>query len=467
MALAYVSTRGGVPPQDFQDVLFAGLAPDGGLFVPQSWPQLSEDGLHALRDASYAEVAQSVIYPFVADSLSLDRFAAMVDASYAAFAHPAVAPLKQLDDTGWLLELFHGPTLAFKDFALQLLGRLFEHFLAEAEQRITVIGATSGDTGSAAIAACAGKRNIKIIILHPHERTSLVQRRQMTTVAADNVHNLAVEGTFDDCQAMVKALFNEPETRARLGLAAINSINWARIMAQAAYYVYAATRLGGPDVAPHFVVPTGNFGNVYAGHVARSMGLPIAGLTVATNHNDILSRFINQGDYSVGRVQPSISPSMDIQVASNFERALFELFDTDGGQIAEHMHAFARHKALSIGGNRLARARAWFAADTVDEPSTLARIRQTHERTGETVCPHTAVGLEVAARVRAHGVRAPIVTLATAHPAKFPDAVEQAIGAKPALPPHINDLFARAERFDVVANDLDAVRAAITAFAEG
>jgi threonine synthase len=460
--LRYVSTRGGVPPSDFETVLFAGLAPDGGLFVPANWPGLGADDLSELRGASYAETARRVIAPFVGDALAPNELAGLIEQTYASFDHAATAPLKQLGPDLWLLELFHGPTLAFKDFALQLLTRLFEHFLGRSGRAITIVGATSGDTGSAAIAACAGRANMRICILHPHGRVSPVQRRQMTTGAADNVLNLAVEGDFDDCQAVVKAMLGDSVLARELGLAAINSINWARIMAQAAYYVYAALRLGGSERAPIFVVPTGNFGNVYAGWVAAQMGLPVGGLVTATNRNDIVTRFFATGAYAREGVTPTLSPSMDIQVASNFERLLFELFERDGRRTAELMAAFARDGRIEVDSNRLGRTRSLFAAERVDEDATLDEIARTARETGEVVCPHTAVGLAAARRLNGAG---PVVTMATAHPAKFEDAVTRALGRVPAAPPALARLADLPERFEVLPNDPDRLAARIRDFA--
>ncbi|MGH6921084.1 MAG: threonine synthase, partial [Geminicoccaceae bacterium] len=337
----YISSRGGVPPCDFEQALLDGLAGDGGLYLPQSLPRLDRDRLDALRGASYQEVAATVLGPFVEGALDETQLRNLIDKAYAGFDHVAVAPLRQLDANDWLLELFHGPTLAFKDIALQLLGHLFEHFLAKRGRSVTIVCATSGDTGAAAIEACAGRARMTVVILHPHGRISEVQRRQMTTVAAANVHNIAIEGTFDDCQALLKAMFDDQAFRTRLGLAAVNSINWARVVAQAVYYVTCGLALGAPWRKIAFAVPTGNFGDVYAGYVAAQIGLPIAQLIVATNRNDILARFFATGRYAAGDVHPTISPSMDIQVASNFERLLFDLCDRDGETVRRLMARFA------------------------------------------------------------------------------------------------------------------------------
>lgn len=460
--ISYRSTRGQSPEVDFTTALFAGLAPDGGLYVPAAWPTRTRDAWRALRGLDYPALAAEVLYPFVAGSLPRATFEDMTARAYSSFRHPAVVPLKQLGANEWLMELFHGPTLAFKDLAMQLLGLLFEHYLAQRRQRITVVGATSGDTGSAAIHALSGRANIAVIILHPHERTSTVQRRQMTTVDAPNVHNIAVRGTFDDCQALVKAMFADRAFAERVHLAAVNSINWARVMAQCVYYVHASLLTGGPDgPAPIFAVPTGNFGDVFAGYVAKRIGLPIERLLVATNRNDILARFFHSGEYRAATVVPTISPSMDIQVASNFERLLFDLMQQDGGQTADLMTQFKRTGGFALGSNRLALAARDFAAHRVDEAETAATIERVLAETGELLCPHSAVGVAAArALAKDHGGH-PLITLATAHPAKFPEAVEQACGIKAPLPAHMADLYQRPERFDILDNDLATIQAAI------
>jgi threonine synthase len=457
MSLRYVSTRGGVAPCGFEQALFAGLAGDGGLYVPERWPRLERDELAALQGASYQEIAARVLAPFVGDDLGEAELRELIGCAYAGFDHVAIAPLCQLGPNEWLLELFHGPTLAFKDIPLQLLGLLFEHFLARREGAITIVGATSGDTGSAAIAACAGRARMKIVILHPRGRISEVQRRQMTTVAAENVHNVAIEGTFDDCQALVKAMFNDADFRSRLNAAAINSINWARIMAQAVYYVSAALALGGPWRKVGFAVPTGNFGDVYAGYVAHRMGLPIAQLTVATNRNDILARFFKSGIYSAGEVAPTMSPSMDIQVASNFERLLYDLCGGDAAEVARLLAGFAARGSLAVPDDALGRARELFDAARVDEDATAETMAEVLGTTGQLVDPHTAVGIR-AGRTCRTDPNTPLIALATAHPAKFPGAVEQATGIRPELPERLADLFERPERCTVLPNDLAAVQ---------
>jgi len=460
----YLSTRGGAPAPGFEDVLLSGLARDGGLFVPAHWPSVPGADIRALATLDYAEVAARIIRPFIETDLLDDAaLARLTRETYAGFAAPDVAPLRQLDDDTWLLELFHGPTLAFKDFALQLLGRLFEHVLARRGARITIVGATSGDTGSAAIEACRGRSNLDIFMLHPEGRVSEVQRRQMTTVVADNVFNLAIGGTFDDCQDLVKALFADHALRDALGLSAVNSINWARVMGQTAYYFSAAARLGAPDEAVTFVVPTGNFGNVYAGYVARQMGLPIDRLVVASNRNDILYRFLANGDMSIAGVEPSLSPSMDIQVSSNFERLMFDLMDRDGAAVAAAMRAFRDGGTLPGAAALREGARALFEGQRVDDAETLGVIRDVHAETGILLDPHTAVGVGAARKTTRDGHKR--VVLATAHPAKFPDAVEEATGVRPELPPHLSDLLSRPEAAASIGNDVDAVRDFVRAHA--
>ncbi len=458
----YVSTRGAVAPSSFEAVLLAGLAGDGGLFVPATWPRLEADDLLALRGRPYPEVAFRVMWPFV-DGIEGGRFRELIAEAYAAFAHGEVAPLRQIGPNHWLMELFHGPTLAFKDVAMQLLGRLFDEVLGRRGERVTIVGATSGDTGAAAIEACRDRDSIEIFILHPLDRVSEVQRRQMTTVTSKNVHNIAVEGTFDDCQALLKDMFADQAFREATRLSAVNSINWARVMAQVVYYVYAAIQLGAPERQVRFVVPTGNFGDVYAGYVALRMGLPISRLVVATNRNDILHRFFSTGDYRPGETRPTQSPSMDIQVASNFERLLFELCDRDGAEVAGLMRQLGEDGGFRIDANeRLARARAWFDSAAVDEALTNSTIARMQQRTGLLVDPHTAVAIAAAWATEAdEGV--PTITLATAHPAKFPDAVAASSGERPELPARLADLYEREERFAVLANDLAAVEAHVLA----
>jgi threonine synthase len=454
----YVSTRGGAKPLAFDDVLLAGLAPDGGLYVPREWPRLTAAQIADLAGRSYAEIAFRVLKPFVGGAIRSDDLEALVSDAYRDFGHAAVAPLKQLGPDLFLLELFHGPTLAFKDYALQVVGRLFDHVLKKKGARVTIVGATSGDTGSAAIEACRDRAAIDIFIMHPKGRTSEVQRRQMTTVLAPNVHNIALEGNFDDCQDLVKAMFADTGFRDRWRLSAVNSINWARIAAQIAYYVAAAVALGAPRRRVAFTVPTGNFGNIYAAHAARRMGLPVDRLVVASNRNDILWRTIARGDMSLADVEPSLSPSMDIQVSSNFERLLFELWGRDGAATERLMRRFRAERRAEISAARLARLRAGFAAGRCSDEETLATIGDIWRRTGEILDPHSAVAVHVAARA-SHARGAPMVALACAHPAKFPDAVEKATGVRPPLPPRLADLHTRKERVSILANDLATVEA--------
>lgn len=458
MALRYISTRGGVQAASFEEVLFKGLAADGGLYVPEIWPHLDRDDLAALQNASYQDVANVVLRPFVGEDLEPGELEGLIETAYSSFTHQAIAPVKQLAAGQWVMELFHGPTLAFKDVALQLLGLLFEHFLERREGTITIVGATSGDTGSAAIASTAGRAHMRTIILHPKNRVSEVQRRQMTTVEAGNIHNIAIEGTFDDCQALVKAMFNDQVFRDRQNLSAINSINWGRIMAQIVYYVTAALSLGSPWRKLSFSVPSGNFGDVYAGYAASKMGLPIEQLIVATNRNDILARFFETGAYTAGEVSPTISPSMDIQVSSNFERLLFDLCDRDGDHVCDLMAAFEEEGTFQVSDDQLGRARELFTGYKVEEAETLSMMAEILEKTGEMLDPHTAVGL-VAAKASVAGT--PMVTLSTAHPAKFPDAFEQATGIHPALPPHLKDIMTKPEKLSVLPNHLPAVQAHI------
>ena len=465
--MRYISTRGDAPILEFDEVLLAGLAEDGGLYVPESWPQLKADDLRTLRGLPYAETAVRIMTPFLGGRIDAAAFEGLVHDAYAQFDHPAVAPLRQLDANLWLLELFHGPTLAFKDAALQLLGRLFDHVLTRRGERVTIIGATSGDTGSAAIEACRDRDAIEIFILHPHGRVSEVQRRQMTTVMSPNVHNIAVEGSFDDCQDLVKAMFADRRFRDELRLSAVNSINWARIMAQIVYYVQAALVLGAPDRPVGFAVPTGNFGNVYAGYAARQMGLPIAQLAIGSNRNDILTRFMETGVMEMRDVEPSLSPSMDIQVSSNFERLLFDVCGREGRAVLDTMIEFRRTGALTVPQGGMKPIRALFDGHRMDDEQTLAAIAAEHRAHGELLDPHTVIGVG-AARARARYPATPMVALATAHPAKFPDAVEQATGSRPALPPRLADLLEREEDFAVLPNDVEAVKANVrTAALEG
>ena len=455
----YISTRGGVPPVGFEQALFAGLAADGGLYLPDHWPRLGPDRLEALQGAPFEEVAQAVLTPFLGDELDAATFRRLLERSYAGFAHRAVAPLRQIDARLWLLELFHGPTLAFKDVAMQLLGRLFEHFLERSGRRITIVGATSGDTGAAAVDAFADRANVAIVVLHPHGRISEVQRRQMTTVQAANVVNIAVQGTFDDCQRLLKALFADPAFRDEVGLAAVNSINWARVMAQVVYFVTSALALGAPWRRIAYSVPTGNFGDVYAGYVAHMMGLPVQRLVVGTNQNDILARFFATGTYRLGEVRATMSPSMDIQVASNFERLLFELCAHDGEAVQALMGRLADARGFDLAPELLGRARELFEAERVDEDATARTIKEIFERTGMIIDPHTAVGVAAARPHVEQGV--PMVVLSTAHPAKFPEAIRRSIGVLPPRPARVEQLLAGEERYEVLSGDLAAVKARV------
>ncbi|MDI4664198.1 threonine synthase [Xanthobacter autotrophicus] len=460
--MRYVSTRGEAPVLSFSDALLAGLARDGGLYVPEAWPALSRDEIAALAGKPYAAVAKAVIGPFVADALPERALDLMIADAYAGFRHPAVAPLTQIGANRFILELFHGPTLAFKDVAMQLLARLMDHVLATRGSRATIVGATSGDTGSAAIEAFRHSDAVDVFILYPHKRVSEVQRRQMTTVNSPSVHAIAVEGTFDDCQSLVKAMFNHHAFRDALALAGVNSINWARIVAQVVYYFYAATALGAPHREVSFVVPTGNFGDILAGWVAKKMGLPIRDLTIATNVNDILVRTLDSGRYEVKGVLPSTSPSMDIQVSSNFERLLFEALDRDSGALRQLMDQLAQSGTFSVPRGALAAICSDFSAARADEPETAATIAKLYQSAGYLCDPHTAVALAAADKVE-HAARVPQVVLSTAHPAKFPDAVEAATGHRPALPPHMADLMTRRESVSVLPNDLAAVETFIRA----
>ncbi|MDR3537291.1 MAG: threonine synthase [Acetobacteraceae bacterium] len=460
--MRYISTRGQAPVRDFAGVLLAGLAEDGGLFVPEAWPVVTPADWRSLRGLPYPRLAARVLQRFVGDSIPFDTLCAICAEAYAKFDHPAIVPLVQLETGLFVQELFHGPTLAFKDMAMQVLGRLFDHILRTRDARVTIVGATSGDTGSAALEACAGRDRIDIVILHPHERTSAVQRRQMTTVTASNVANIAVEGTFDDCQDMVKAMFADAPFREEMRLSAVNSINWARIAAQVPYYVAAALALGAPDREVAFAVPTGNFGNVLAAWAARRMGLPVARLIVGSNRNDILARFLESNDMSIATVEPSLSPSMDIQVSSNFERVLFELLDRDPVATTETMRGFRQTGRMAVPEAVWKRARAVFHGFRLDDPGTEAEIRRLHAATGYLADPHTAIGV-AAARARPPAQPVATVAMATAHPAKFPEAIARATGLHPALPPRLAGLFEREERFTVLPNDLSAVQAQVRA----
>lgn len=450
----YISTRGETPPQSFADVLLAGLAPDGGLFLPETWPQIGADEIADFAKRPYVEVAYAILKRFVGNSFSDAELRAEIDAAYADFGNPEIAPLVELGPRLFLLELFHGPTLAFKDIALQVLGRLFAGALKKRGGRATIVAATSGDTGSAAIAALGGLENIELFVLHPKGRISEVQRRQMTTSPHKNVHNIALEGTFDDAQAIVKALFADKDFSRRIGLTAVNSINFARIAAQSVYYFTAAAQLG---AAPVFVVPTGNFGNVFAGEAAMRMGLAIEKLVVATNANDIVTRALNEGVYSAGTVKTTLSPSMDIQVASNFERTLFEACGRDAAWLLEAMAVFTRDKKLVLPETVRSALSERYGARACNDDRTLATIAALHRSGGKLVDPHTAVALATAEEVKQEA-KGPVVVLSTAHPAKFPEAVGRVAGIVPPLPPRLDGLYEKAERISVLGRDLAIVR---------
>jgi threonine synthase len=472
-SVRYLSTRDPGRPAatfSFEEVLLHGLAADGGLYVPQRLPSLDTAALQDLAGLSYADLAARIVGLFAGDAFSPEELQDLATAAYRGFRRPAVAPLVQLDERLWLLELFHGPTLAFKDLALQLLGRLFDAVLARRGEQVTIIGATSGDTGSAALAACAGCAAIEIFILYPHGRISEVQRRQMTTQDGDNAHAIAIEGSFDDCQDLVKALFADRAFAAELHLSAVNSINWARIAAQTVYYVAAGLALGAPGRVVSFAVPTGNFGNAYAGHLARRMGLPVEPLVVATNRNDGLARYFTAGHMALAAALPSLSPSMDIGVASNFERLLFELKEGDGAATAAALARLRESGTLPEDRAAARAAQRLFSAYRFDDDETLASIARTHARSGILVDPHSAIAVAAAEaalrRQRAEEEGAlPMVALATAHPAKFPEAVERATGIRPALPPALGDLLERRERLIVLPNDLGRVKGFIRAHA--
>jgi len=454
--LHYVSTRGEAPSLGFAEAMLAGLARDGGLYVPETWPRLEPQAIAGFAGRSYAEVAVEVIRPFTADSVSQTDLARMTREAYGNFRHPAVAPLTQLGVNTFALELFHGPTLAFKDLAMQLLARLMDHALAARGERRTIVVATSGDTGGAAVEAFQDRAQVDVVVLFPHRRISEVQRRMMTTANAANVSAIAVEGTFDDCQAIVKGLFNHHAFRDQVRLSGVNSINWARIVAQAVYYFTAAVSLGAPARKVAFTVPTGNFGDIYAGYVAARMGLPIDRLVVATNVNDILARTLATGSYEPRDVVPTTSPSMDIQVSSNFERLLFEAYDRDASAIRALMASLQQSRRFTLSARALSYIRALFAADRADEDEVAATIRTVRRETGNFVDPHTAVGIAVAEKEKREPA-VPMVVLSTAHAAKFPDAVERACGVRPQLPEWLSEISQRPERVTVLPADQSAV----------
>lgn len=456
--MRFISTRGQAPALNFEDTMLTGLARDGGLYLPEAIPGLSADEIRAMRGLSYEEIAHEVMFPFVSENFSADDFAALIAKAYAGFGHAARAPLKQLGPNHFFLELFHGPTLAFKDFAMQLIGQLFQHALARSGKRVTIVGATSGDTGSAAIEAFQNLDNVDVFILYPHGRVSEVQRRQMTTPDASNVHALAVDGDFDTCQGALKDMFNDFTFRDEVGLAGVNSINFARVLAQVVYYFSSAVSLGAPDRKVSFTVPTGNFGDIFAGYIAQQMGLPIEKLVIATNQNDILHRTLETREYATSGVIPSISPSMDIQVSSNFERALYYAYGQDGGAVAKEMTVLKETGKFTVSQGAYEALKYTYASGRVSEEETSAEIKRTLALTGELLCPHSAVGVKIGEE---HLGPTPMITLGTAHPAKFPAAVEAATGVHPPLPPRMAGLFDRDERVTRISGDVEDMKALI------
>ena len=459
--MKYISTRAGAPNLDFEEVLLTGLARDGGLYVPENWPQFSEGDIKNLRGLSYSEVAVKVIHPFVRDVIPEFELKLLVNDTYQKFNHSAIAPIKQLGPNQWLTELFHGPTLAFKDYPLQLVGRLFDYVLKKRKNRITIIGATSGDTGSAAIEACKDKNSIDVFIMHPKNRVSEVQRRQMTTVKSSNIHNIALDGTFDDCQDMVKDLFADQIFRDKHNLSAINSINWARIMGQIVYYFWTAISLGAPDRKFIYAVPTGNFGNVYAGYAAKQMGLPIDKFIIGSNENNILTRFFApdniKGRMSMSPVLKTLSPSMDIQVSSNFERLLFDSFDRNGRAVANALEGLRKKQTIEFGEQSWSKMSKTFQGISLSNEETKASIIDIYKSTGELLDPHSVIGLMAGKKVK-NMDDSIMVSLATAHPAKFPDTVKDATDIYPNLPAHLSDLFDRDESFTELPNNIDTIR---------
>ena len=461
----YISTRQAEPKHTFSHILLDGLAPDGGLYLPDQWPDLDSTWLSRISGLAYGSLAYQVMAPFIGDDISSDDFQNIVEKVYSPesenFDHAAICPLRQIGPNVWLMELFHGPTLSFKDVAMQLLGPLFDYVLKKKNKRVTILAATSGDTGSAAIHGCQGRDNIDIVVLHPHEKTSDVQRKQMTTIQADNVHNIAVKGTFDDCQNMVKALFGEPDFRKKMNLTAVNSINWARIMAQMVYYFAASLSLGGPKRPVSFVVPTGNFGNVFSAYTAKKMGLPIERLIIANNPNDTLARFFNTGSMKPGKVSSSLSPSMDIQIPSNFERYLCELLKRDHKALNKIMDDLKNRRGFNLSEDLMPRAQGDFQGYSASDTDTLDMIALCYETTGIIVDPHTAVGLQ-AAQALHDDPETPLVVLACAHAAKFPETVQKAIGLKPPMPRKLVEVMRGEEKYQVIDNDVNDLRSYMT-----
>lgn len=458
--MKYISTRGNAPTLSFEDAVIAGLASDGGLYVPESIPVFSREKIASLAGLTYEELMFEVIAPFVGGEIPDTTLKDMIAASYADFRHKAIAPLVQVGNQEFILELFHGPTMAFKDFALQFLGRVFDYILTKRQQQVVIVGATSGDTGSAAIEGCRHSKYVTMFILHPHNRVSDVQRKQMTSVIQPNVHNIALEGNFDDCQHIVKELFADQGFLKGVPLVAVNSINWCRIMAQIVYYFYAALQLGAPHREMVFSVPTGNFGDIFAGYIAKQMGLPIKQLIVATNSNDILHRFFHDNNYSRGELVKTLSPSMDIQVSSNFERLLFYVYDGNAAKLAQIMDNFKRGGTIAVEAEKRAAIAALFSSTSVDDVTTCQMIAALYQESQAVIDPHTATGVAAA---RICGAGEPVVILSTAHPAKFPEAVMKADVPAPALPPYLADLMGRKEQFEVVKNDIEAVKQVIAA----
>jgi len=457
--MKYISTRGNAPELTFEEVLLTGLADDGGLYVPKEVPQFSQAEIESWRDLPYAELAHKIILPFVEGSVDSDALKNILDDVYGSFSHKAVAPLQQLDHNEYVLELFHGPTLAFKDFALQTLGRLLDYVLERRHEKVVIMGATSGDTGSAAIEGTKSCRNVDIFILHPHNKVSEVQRRQMTTVEGDNIYNIAIKGNFDQAQDMIKASFADKSfLKGERKLVAVNSINWARIMSQIVYYFYSSLNLGGPLRPMAYSVPTGNFGDIFAGYMAKKMGLPIEQLIIATNSNDVLHRFMSKNQYEVHELLHTITPSMDIAVSSNFERLLFDLYDQDGPALAELMARMnAKKDIVTLDDDKLAKARELFDSYACDEDTTVKTMQEVYEETGYLLDPHTAIGVKAARTVR-RNKNIPMITLGTAHPVKFEEAVKRAGFEMPSLPHHLTDLMERTERMDVLPADLAEVQ---------
>jgi threonine synthase len=453
----YISTRGNAPKLAFDDVLLTGLARDGGLYLPETWPHFSPADLAQMKDLSYVELAVKVMLPFVEEVVSEDELRQIVTDTYGAFTGDDVAPLVKLGENEWVLELFHGPTLAFKDYALQFLGRMFDHVLSKRGAKLTIAGATSGDTGSAAIEACRDRDNIEIFILFPNGKVSEVQRRQMSTVLSPNVHNIAMDGNFDDCQAIVKALFADEKFRDDVHLSAVNSINWARIMAQVVYYFWAGLRAGAPDTSVAFSVPTGNFGNVFAGYAAQRMGLPISQFIIGSNANDILIRFIETGRMQSKDVFATTSPSMDIQISSNFERFMFELMGRDSSALNDAMQEFKETGHFSVTDAFMDRLKAIMDGARFDDETTAKVIGEVYKESGYLLDTHSAIGLG-AARARRWDKAVPMIILATAHPAKFPDAVKAAAGVHPELPSHLSDLYEREEKYAQLPGSYDAIK---------